>query len=160
MKEASHRAKNMISLVQAIARQTAARHPPEDFIGRFNERVHALAADQDLLVQTRWRGVEVHKLVRTQLAHFVDLVGHRITLRGADICLNPAAAEAIGLAIHELATNSGKYGALSVAEGRVDIGWQGDIETFEISWIERDGPPVVPPKKRRGFGTTIITDLD
>jgi two-component sensor histidine kinase len=71
-----------------------------------------------------------------------------------DVCLNPAAAEAIGLALHELAT------ALSVAEGRVDIGWQVDIETFEISWIERDGPPVVPPKKRRGFGTTIITDLD
>jgi two-component sensor histidine kinase len=77
MREINHRAKNMLSLVQAVARQTAAREP-EDFIGRFNERIRALAANQDLLIRNGWQGVEVDELVRAQLAHFADLVGSRI----------------------------------------------------------------------------------
>jgi len=77
-------------------------------------------------------------------------------MQGPRLRLNPASAQAIGLALHELATNAGKYGALSTDRGRVDIGWEiiGD-ETFTMNWTEREGPPVVPPK-RRGFGTIVM----
>jgi PAS domain S-box-containing protein len=112
MRETNHRAKDMLSLVQAIARQTAARDP-EGFIGRFTERLKALAANQDLLVRNEWHGVNVEDLVRAQLAHFADLVGSRIATHGPKLRLNAAGAHAIGLALHELATNAGKYGALS-----------------------------------------------
>jgi PAS domain S-box-containing protein len=154
MHEVNHRAKNMLSLVQAVARQTAAREP-EDFIGRFNERIQALAASQDLLVRNEGHGVDVEDLARAQLAHFADLVGSRIATRGPKLHLNAAAAQAIGLALHELSTNAGKYGALSTEMGRVDISWGRDNDIFTMSWIEREGPPVSAPK-RHGFGTTVV----
>jgi two-component sensor histidine kinase len=157
MSEISHRARNMLSLVQAIARQTAAREP-EGFIERFTERIQALAANQDLLVQNEWHGIDVEDLVRAQLAHFADLVGSRITVQGPKLRLNAAAAQAIGLALHELATNAGKYGALSVDVGRVDVSWRFDDGIFAMNWIERNGPPVSPPK-RQGFGSTVIDSM-
>jgi len=157
MHEVHHRAKNMLSLVQAIARQTTAREP-EDFIGRFNERIRALAANQDLLVQNGWQGVDVEQLVRAQLAHFADLVGSRIAVDGPRLRLNAAAAQAIGLALHELATNAAKYGALSVDAGRVDVRWRLEGDNFVMSWIERSGPPVSPPE-RRGFGSTVVDSM-
>jgi PAS domain S-box-containing protein len=140
MREINHRAKNMLSLVQAIARQTAARDH-EDFIERFTERIQALAANQDLLVRNEWQGVYVEELVRAQVAHFADLLGSRITVHGSPVCLNAAAAQAIGLALHELSTNAGKYGALSVDAGCLDVGWRVDGDMFVMTWIERDGPP-------------------
>jgi PAS domain S-box-containing protein len=157
MREVNHRAKNMLSLVLAIARQTSAREP-EDFIGRFTERVQALAANQDLLIRSEWKGVYAGDVVQTQLSHFSDLIGSRIATHGPKLRLNAAAAQAIGLALHELATNAGKYGALSTDKGRVDIGWEADRDTLTMSWIEREGPPVTPPK-RRGFGSTVIASL-
>jgi PAS domain S-box-containing protein len=125
MREATHRAKNMLSLVLAIARQTTARQP-EDFVRRFSERVQALAANQDLLARNEWKGTDVEDVIRTQLAHFADLVGSRIVVHGPKLPLNATAAQAIGLALHELATNAGKYGALSTDGGRVDICWGTD----------------------------------
>jgi PAS domain S-box-containing protein len=154
MREVNHRAKNMLSLVQAIARQTAAREP-EDFIGRFTDRIQALAANQDLLIRNEWQGVDVEDLVCAQLAHFADLVGSRIAVDGPELCLNAAAAQAIGLVLHELATNAGKYGALSVDTGRVEVSWGSDDDTFTMSWTECEGPPVSAPE-RRGFGTIVI----
>jgi PAS domain S-box-containing protein len=173
MREVNHRAKNMLSLVQAIARHTAARERA-DFITCFTERIQALAANQDLLVRNAWRGVDVEDLVRAQLAPFADLVGARITVAGPKLRLNAVAAQAIGLALHELATNAGKYGALSVSGGHVDIGWRlGDEldgglhggmgpgpadNVFAIGWAERDGPQVTPPE-RCGFGSTVISSM-
>ncbi len=157
IREVNHRAKNMLSLVHAIARQTAAR-APEDFIARFTERIQALAANQDLLVGNDWRGVDVEELARAQLAHFADLVGARIIVHGPKARLNAAAAQAIGLALHELATNAGKYGALSTGGGRVDVRWRLEAGSFTICWTERDGPPVSPPQ-RHGFGTTVMTSM-
>ncbi len=157
MREVNHRAKNMLSLVQAIARQTAAREP-EDFIGCFTERLQALAANHDLLVRNEWQGVDVEDLVRAQLAHFADLVGSRINVDGPKLHLNAAAAQAIGLALHELATNAGKYGALSTDRGRAEVCWETVGDTFTMSWSERDGPPVSAPK-RRGFGTIVIETM-
>jgi two-component sensor histidine kinase len=120
MREMNHRGKNMLTVVDAIAHQTATTGP-EDFAARFSERIRALAANQDLLVGNEWRGVDVEGLVRAQLAHFADLVGFRIAVDGPTLRLNAAAAQAIGLALHELATNAAKYGGLSVDAGRVDV---------------------------------------
>jgi PAS domain S-box-containing protein len=154
MREINHRAKNMLNVVDAIARQTAAGRS-EDFVERFSDRIQALSANQDLLVRNEWQGVDFEDLLRAQLAHFADLIGSRITLQDPKLRLNPASAQAIGLALHELATNAGKYGALSTGRGRVVISWRVDGDTFTMSWTERDGPPVSLPK-RRGFGTTVM----
>jgi two-component sensor histidine kinase len=153
IREINHRAKNMLTVVDAMARQTAATSP-EDFVEHFSARVQALSASQDLLVRNEWKGVEIEDLVRAQLAHFADLIGSRIAMQGPKLRLKPAGAQAVGLALHELATNAGKYGALSVDTGRVDVCWA-DAETFTISWTEREGPPVSPPQ-RRGFGTIVM----
>jgi PAS domain S-box-containing protein len=154
MREVSHRAKNILSVVHAIARQTATRSP-EDFIERFSERIRALSANQDLLVRNEWNGVDIEDLVRAQLAHFADLIGSRIVVTGPKLRLKAASAQAIGLALHELATNAGKYGALSTDKGRVDVCWGIDGRTLTMSWTEHDGPPVCAPKQR-GFGTIVM----
>lgn len=157
MREINHRAKNMLSLVQVIARRTAARDP-DDFVDRFTRRIQALAANQDLLVQNDWQGIDIEDLVRVQLAHFADLVGSKITVRGSPVRLNAAAAQAIGLALHELSTNAGKYGALSIDAGGIDVDWRFENDIFEMSWIERNGPPVSQPGQR-GFGSVVITSM-
>src|SRR5215467_7617444 len=152
--EMNHRSKNLLTLVQVVARQTAVSDTEQQFIDRFTDRIRAIAANQDLLVRTSWRGVDVRDLVCAQLAHFSDLIGHRISLDGAKLRLNGAAAQAIGMALHELATNASKYGALSTDAGHVNITWFAD-GLFKMNWTERDGPPVRPPD-RRGFGTTVM----
>jgi PAS domain S-box-containing protein len=154
MREVNHRAKNMLSVVGAIAHQTATKNP-EDFVERFSERIQALSASQDLLIRNEWNGVEIKDLVCAQLAHFSDIIGCRIALQGPKLRLNPTSAQAIGLALHELATNAGKYGALSTDTGCVDIGWGIGGDTLTMSWTEREGPPVFLPK-RRGFGTIVM----
>jgi PAS domain S-box-containing protein len=154
MREISHRAKNMLSVVHAIAQQTAAKNP-EDFVERFSERIRALSANHDLLVRSDWGGVDVEDLALAQLSHFADLIGFRIFVDGPKLRLNPASTQAIGLALHELSTNAAKYGALSTDAGFVDISWRITGGTFAMSWIERAGPIVSPPQ-RRGFGTTVI----
>jgi PAS domain S-box-containing protein len=154
MREINHRAKNMLSVVHAIARQTAAKNS-EDFIKRFSERIQALSANHDLLVRNEWNGVEIEDLVRAQLAPFSDLIGSRIAVNGPKLRLKAASAQAVGLVLHELATNAGKYGALSTDEGRVDVRWGIEGNTFSMSWIESDGPPVSAPE-RRGFGTMVM----
>jgi two-component sensor histidine kinase len=144
--------------VQAIAHQTAARDP-EHFMGCFTERIQALAANQDLLIRNEWQGADVEDLVRAQLAHFADLIESRVTVGGPKLRLNAAAAQAIGLALHELATNASKYGALSTDAGSVDIHWEmAEGDTFAMNWTERDGPPVSPPE-RRGFGTVVMKTM-
>jgi PAS domain S-box-containing protein len=152
-RESAHRAKNLISVVDVIAHQTATKNP-QDFVERFSDRMQALSANQDLLVRNEWKGVEIKSLVHAQLAHFADLIGSRISVDGPQLRVPANVAQAIGLALHELATNAGKYGALSTDKGRVDIGWGTDGETFTASWTEREGPPVSAPQ-RRGFGTIV-----
>ena len=159
MGEVNHRSKNMLGVVMAVARQTGGPDQAA-FVQRFSERIQSLAAGQDLLVNSQWKGVLLDDLVRAQLGHFKDLIGGRITLAGSAVLISAAAAQTIGMALHELATNASKYGALSVDQGRVAIAWQlvdgsGAAGRFVMSWTESDGPPVVAPK-RKGFGTTVI----
>jgi two-component sensor histidine kinase len=157
--EVNHRAKNMLAVVQAIARQTVAA-TPVDFIQQFGERIQALAASQDLLVESDWKGVNLHELARSQLGPFKAMIGTRIEMRGAPVLISAQAAPPIGMAIHELATNAGKYGALSNERGRVELQWSIESEkdsgeTFVINWRECAGPPVTMPA-RSGFGSIVL----
>jgi two-component sensor histidine kinase len=128
MRELDHRGKNLLSAVRAIARQTATKNP-EDFIERFSERIQALSASQDLLVRKEWNGVEIADLVRAQLAHLAHLIWFSHCCPRPQAALEAASAQAIGLVLHELANNAGKYGALSMDTGRVDICWGIDGDT-------------------------------
>jgi PAS domain S-box-containing protein len=154
MREINHRAKNMLSVVHAIARQTATKNS-EHFVERFSERIQALSANHDLLVRNEWNGVDIEDLVFAQLAPFADLIGSRFAVLGPKLRLKAASAQAIGLVLHELATNAGKYGALSTDRGRVNVCWGIEGDTLTMSWTERDGPPVSAPE-RRGFGTMVL----
>ncbi len=158
MAEVNHRAKNLLAVVLAVTRQTLRGGDPATFVDRLSDRIQGLAASQDLLVRNDWQGVDVSELVEAQLAHFKDLIGTRVLIDGPPARLIPEAAQGIGMALHELATNAGKYGALSNGLGQVRIVWQitsGAEPTFSMSWFELGGPPVVAPK-RAGFGQTVI----
>jgi PAS domain S-box-containing protein len=162
MREVNHRAKNLLAVVQAVVRQTAGEKDPKLFERRLSERIAALAASHDLLVKNEWRGVDTGNLVETQLAHFKDLIGTRVILGGPPALLKPEAAQALGMALHELATNAGKYGALSCREGSVRVEWEiaanGKGPIFKIRWIERNGPPPQEPR-RQGFGQKVMVQM-
>lgn len=154
--EVNHRSKNMLSTVQALARRTA--RDDAGFIARFEDRVRSLAVNQDILVRRDWREVPVDELVRLQL-HFIDEAAGEVSISGPHCSLIPRAAEVIGMALHELATNSLKYGAMSAEGGHVDIGWNcPDGEGFSIWWRESGGPAVEEPD-HAGFGTTLIREV-
>jgi PAS domain S-box-containing protein len=158
-RELNHRSKNLLAVVQSIIRYTVTHSPQQDFIRRINERLQALSANQDLLIESAWRGVPIAALVRSQLVHVAGLSLERVSSDGQDLALQPAAAQAIGIALHELATNAVKFGALSTARGRVSVRWgvqpiNGERELV-ISWRESGGPVVAAPEYA-GFGATII----
>ena len=158
LREINHRSKNLLTVVLAVARQTARHVDVRNFLPRLSDRISGLAASQDLLVENDWKGVDLADLIESQLAHFKDLFGKRITLKGSPLRLNPVAAQAIGMALHELGTNASKYGALSNDEGKVHIQWQTEFKTepmFSICWRETGGPPVYPPA-HKGFGQQVI----
>lgn len=161
MREVNHRSKNMLAVVQAIARQMPSTEPKQ-FVRQFSDRIVGLAASQDLLIESNWQGVRVSDLVRSQLALFRELIGTRIEISGPPVRLQPPAAQAIGMALHELATNASKYGALSDANGKLGVSWNmrgtGEEREFVLMWAEHDGPPVSTPE-RRGFGYTIMVAM-
>ena len=161
MGEVSHRSKNLLSVVQSIAHLSAKHASPAEYATNLSKRIAGLGACHDLLVNSDWTGVDVADLVRAQLTHFRDLFGRRIVLAGPAVRLNSAAAQGIGMALHELATNAAKYGALSNADGVVRIGWsmeEGKAPTFCMHWLEEGGPKVAAPK-RKGFGQRVIVSM-
>lgn len=159
MRELSHRAKNQLAVVVAMARRTAERSEGiADFERVFSERLMALARSTDLLVNQNWRGVALSELIDAHLMPFAASNRSRLVVGGPHIELGPEAAQSIGLALHELATNASKYGALSVPEGIVTIRWRytdGDRRGLRIEWTESRGPRVVEPT-RTGFGSVVI----
>ena len=161
MGEVNHRAMNLLGVVQAIAWQTAKSQDSKTYVARLAERIGGLAASHDLLVRAELKGVEIAELVRTQLHGFSAAIGTRILVDGPSVRLSPAAAQAIGMALHELATNATKYGALSNSDGRVHVSWQvsgAEDGLFSMSWIESGGPAVQPPT-RKGFGQAVIVSM-
>ena len=132
----------------------------EEFERRFGRRLQGLAASHDVLVRNSWQGAPLAKLIRQHLLPFIDTQSSRVELSGPDIVITAEATQAIGLAIHELATNAIKYGALSVPAGKVKISWafdDGSVASRELllKWVEQGGPPVLPPS-RKGFGHLVI----
>jgi PAS domain S-box-containing protein len=164
MRELAHRSKNLLAVVQAIAGQTARNSPSvEEFQRRFSQRIFAMALSHDLLLARNWKGAAMSELVRAQLAPFADEVASRISATGPDVEIKPEAVQGLTLALHELATNAAKYGALSVSEGKVAIAWELDAAAsgeprFHMSWRESNGPPVIPPA-RKGFGHAVISQM-
>ena len=125
MRELSHRSKNLLAVVQAIAGQTARYSDSmNEFQTRFSQRLHAMARAQDLLVARNWEGAQLVDLVRSQMAPFTEDVSARIEMSGPEFDLRPDAVHSLTLALHELATNAAKYGALSVPDGRVAVSWE------------------------------------
>ena len=160
MRELTHRSKNLLAVVQAMARQTA-RHAGsiDSFLDQFSARLQAVATSHDLLIQESWYGVSLAELVRSQLGHYLNRSGSQVSIDGQAVILKPEVAQNLGLALHELATNAAKYGALSVPTGKVSINWQRLVqpkgEGVQIVWAESGGPSVSPPE-RRGFGSLVI----
>ncbi|MFZ1884932.1 MAG: PAS domain S-box protein [Rhodoplanes sp.] len=164
MRELSHRTKNVLAVVQAMAWQTSRTSVnAEEFQDRLSQRVDGLGRSIDLLVRREWQGVDIEELIRDQLAPFFDEKKPRLQLNGPPLVLKPNGAQDLGLVLHELATNASKYGALSSPTGRVLVTWSVVIEStaaavFKMTWKEQGGPPVVPPA-RTGFGYTVIREM-
>jgi PAS domain S-box-containing protein len=160
MRELTHRTKNLLAVIQAMARQTARQSgSTENFLEKFNARLHALSASHDVLVQEQWQNASLADLARLQLAPYLDRLESQVSIEGPIVLLKPDAAQSLGFALHELATNAVKYGALSVPEGRVSIGWRRLSEAegngVELNWVESGGPAVKMPT-HRGFGSMVI----
>jgi len=155
MGEVNHRANNLLAVVQSIAQQTADAGDIKTYVAELRDRIQGLAASQRLLVDNEWRGADLRALAQAQLAMFANLLGGRILLEGPSLQLNAAATQGIGMALHELATNAAKYGALSNGQGVVVIRWSVEGDDFRMDWRESGGPPVQSPR-RRGFGQFVI----
>lgn len=159
-REVRHRAKNLLAVVLAIARQTAGKKDPFRFADEFTNRITALSSTLDLLWKSDWRGVDIHDLFKTHFEPFAE-ARDRVTLAGPSVTVRPEAVQMLGVALHELATNSLKYGALSTLEGRISIEWRTAADLpdreFHLTWLEMDGPEVKPPM-HKGFGYSVLME--
>jgi two-component sensor histidine kinase len=157
LRELTHRTKNLLAVVQAVERQSAATTDSKaEFHERFSGRLRAMALSHDALIAHDWRGSILAEMIRAQLAPFLGSARHRVQVEGPALRLNADASHNLALAIHELVTNATRFGALATPQGEVILRWQlaGD-DGFEIRWEERGGPPVLPPT-RRGFGCLVV----
>ena len=153
-REVDHRAKNTLAVVLSVLRLTRAP-TTEAFITAVEGRVHALAATHNLLSSTRWEGADLRKIVEEEMAPYHATHRQRVVTDGPAVVLLPATAQAMALALHELATNAAKYGALSTEAGILKVRWRIRDETLVLDWIETGGPPAAEPA-RLGFGLTIV----
>jgi PAS domain S-box-containing protein len=154
-REVDHRAKNAMAIVQSIVRLTKANNISE-YGAVIEGRIKALSRAHALLSDSRWQGAEFAKLVDEELAPFRSADAGRIRVSGPKVLLNPTTAQTLALALHELATNAVKYGALSQSSGNLELKWDIEPESIVVDWRERGGPPVREPRST-GFGTRIIT---
>lgn len=157
-REVDHRAKNLLAIVQSVVQLTRAESVA-DFKEAITGRVQSLARAHSLLAASRWQGVQLGPLIEEELAPFSPNDNPRVRASGPAILLKPAAAQAIALVVHELATNTVKYGALSCDTGRLDVRWRrvdrAGEQHLALVWNESGGPSVSPPTSR-GFGSTVI----
>jgi two-component sensor histidine kinase/DNA-binding response OmpR family regulator len=153
-REVDHRAKNTLAVVLSVLRLTRAKTTPE-FITIVEGRIHALAATHNLLSATRWEGADLRKIVDEEMAPYEASHRQRIVTSGPAVVLLPATAQAVTLAVHELATNAAKYGALSTENGTLQLSWSVGPDAVVLDWRETAGPPTAEPKAL-GFGLTIV----
>nr|WP_272213009.1 HWE histidine kinase domain-containing protein [Marinicella sp. W31]MDC2878947.1 HWE histidine kinase domain-containing protein [Marinicella sp. W31] len=160
LRELNHRVKNTLAIVQSIAGQTLRRsRSSAEFNMAFSGRLQALSAAHTLLSDEQWGAIALDGLLRSQVAPFIDGNSRQIDIHGGAVYLDPDEALALGLVIHELASNAAKYGALSTRAGVIDITVsccdEGGVGHLELDWVEVGGPAVNPPAER-GFGSVLI----
>jgi PAS domain S-box-containing protein len=153
-REMDHRAKNLLALVQATVQLTHA-DTVDGFKTAIEGRLQALSNAHTLLAQSRWAGANLHSLLIEELAPYRLAKTPRAQIDGPELVLEPRAAQAIAMVLHELATNAVKYGALSVPAGRLRVEWSRGEAQLTIRWSETDGPDVKSPA-RQGFGTRVV----
>lgn len=153
-REVDHRAKNALALVQSILRLTRAQNLPA-YVAAVEGRIKALSRAHTVLSQSRWQGADLHGLVEEELAPYCAGNAEKIKITGPEVLLQPASAQTLALALHELATNAAKYGALSSVSGQLRVSWLLSDGQLTLDWHETGGPPAKPPTVR-GFGTRII----
>jgi len=163
LRELVHRSKNLLAVVQAMSRQTAAGTTSvEEFQRKFGARLQALSMAHDLLISQDWRGASMHDLVRAQMAYCLDVsqvsLDERAIIDGPKLMLKPEAAQNIGLALHELATNALAFGGFSRQDGAVSVNWRLEDGQLQIEWRESGGPSIAMPP-REGFGHKVIKRL-
>jgi two-component sensor histidine kinase len=157
-REVDHRAKNALALAQSIVRLTRAQDI-EAYVRAVEGRISALARIHTILSLSSWQGAEIRRLVDEELSPYA--VSGQIKVDGSELQLEPATAQTLALAFHELVTNSAKYGALSAASGRVSVQWElQDDDSLALIWEEVGGPAVQKPSSR-GFGTrSVIASIE
>ena len=157
-REAEHRSKNLLANVQAAVHLSKAG-TVEGLKEAIEGRIQALANVTSLFVESRWIGAELSAIAARELEPYSTGDGRRVAMNGPQILLEPDVAQAIAVTLHELATNAAKYGALSVADGRLELRWSHETDgQLQLRWTEIGGPPVQEPT-RRGFGRRIIEQL-
>jgi two-component system, chemotaxis family, CheB/CheR fusion protein len=157
--ELEHRVKNLLTMIQVIARQTFPKETNALALRAFAERLSAIGAANDILRNGQWTSASLRDLVKSATGPFTDADGQRVHLTGPDLPIKGNAAVALSMALHELSTNALKYGAWSNAEGSVALTWglhpSAEGEMFTLTWEEKGGPPVHRPRQT-GFGSTMI----
>ncbi|MBV8765259.1 MAG: response regulator [Hyphomicrobiales bacterium] len=154
-REVDHRAKNALAVVQAIVRLTRAENLAA-YVAAIEGRIGALSRAHALLASSRWEGAKLESIVEQELAPYRNKTGEKITASGPDIVLPAAIGQSVGLALHELATNAAKYGALSALAGKVDLTWSLESGRLALDWIEMGGPSPSAPKSL-GYGIKTVT---
>jgi PAS domain S-box-containing protein len=153
-REVDHRAKNALALVQSILRLTRAHDLPA-YVAAVEGRIKALSRAHTVLSQSRWHSADLRGIVEEELAPYRVGAAEKIKAIGPEVLLQPALAQTLALALHELATNAAKYGALSSISGQLEVNWQLKDGKLLIDWIEKGGPTTKRPSVS-GFGTRII----
>jgi PAS domain S-box-containing protein len=164
MRELDHRVKNNLAAVLSIAEQTVnGAQSLDEFAVAFTGRVRSMAIAHEMLAQSKWQGADLHGMLERVLAPYVREAESPFSCSGPAITLPAAVTQCLCMVLHELVTNAAKYGALSAPDGRVAIEWQRerpgqDHTQLRLTWIERNGPPVIRPT-RSGFGTVLIEQM-
>ena len=154
IQELNHRVKNTLATIQAISRMTIKNsHDMAAFEQAFSARLLALSTTHNLLTESAWSGVELRELLTKELEPF--RVGPQVSLSGPAVTLTSKVAIALGMAIHEMATNATKHGAFQASGGSVRISWSVSDGVLTLEWLERCGHPIAPPS-RQGFGSRLI----
>jgi len=154
-REAEHRSKNLLAIVQATVNLSQSE-TPEGLKRAIEGRILALANVHSLFVETRWIGAELSAIARQELAPYSEKDEARVRIDGPQVLLEPNAAQAMAVSLHELATNAAKYGCLSVPNGEISLTWMHEVGgPLVLHWKEMGGPAVQKPK-HQGFGTRIV----
>jgi PAS domain S-box-containing protein len=153
-REVDHRARNVLAVVQSILRLTKAS-TTQDYVGAVEGRIRALSRAHMLLSECRWAGADLRQLANEELDPYRGCEPGTVTVTGPDMLLEPRSAQTIALALHELATNAAKHGALVLSSGKIKLSWHREPGRVVLEWLETGGPPVEVPSSR-GYGTRVI----